>query len=98
MAGSSGSDDISILTLRHAGTDSPARALLLELCAVPRTLAKPRTLDWQITRVAKRAVYVGEVQAADPAAAIKRAIEKYDIAAEHHDRLAARPITRASQP
>ena len=58
----------------------------------------PRTVDWQITRVAKRAVYVGEVQAADADAAIRRAIEKYDIAVERRDRLAARPIIRASQP
>ena len=48
---------------------------------------------WQISRVAKKAIYLGKVEAADAAAAIKRAIEKYDIAAEHQGRLAARPIT-----
>ena len=66
------------------------------MCRVPRRSQDPS--PWQITRVAKRAVYVGAVQASDADAAIKRAIEKYDIAMEHRDRLAARPITRASQP
>ena len=65
-------------------------------CGVPRSPAKPKqrsTAEWQITRVAKRAHYIGQVQAPDADAAIKRAIEKYDIAAEHQGRLAARPIT-----
>jgi hypothetical protein len=63
---------------------------------VPRSPAKPKqrtTAEWQITRVAKRAHYIGQIQAPDADAAIKRAIEKYDIAAEHQGRLAARPIT-----
>ncbi len=67
---------------------------------MPRTPAKskPVAAVWQISRVAKKAIYLGQVEAADAETAIKRAIEKYDIAVEHRDRLAARPIMRASQP
>jgi hypothetical protein len=63
---------------------------------VPRSPPKPKqrtVAEWQITRVAKRARYIGQVEAPDADAAIKRAIEKYDIAAEHQGRLAARLIT-----
>ena len=61
---------------------------------MPRSPAKQRTVaEWQISRVAKKAIYLGKVEAADAETAIKRAIEKYDIAAEHQGRLAARPIT-----
>jgi hypothetical protein len=90
---------VPALTLRRAGTDSD-RALLLELCIVPRTPAKPKPIAavWQISRIAKKAINLGQVEAADAETAIKRAIEKYDIAVEHRDRLAARPIMRASQP
>ena len=66
------------------------------LCRVPRRNQNP--LLPQISRVAKKAIYLGQVEAADAETAIKRAIEKYDIAVEHRDRLAARPIMRASQP
>ena len=65
---------------------------------MPRSPAKPKqrtTAEWQITRVAKRAHYIGQVEAPDADAAIKRAIEKYDIAAEHLGRLAARRIVTA---
>jgi hypothetical protein len=55
---------------------------------VSRRPAKPKSI------VAR---YVGQVQAPDADAAIRRAIEKYDIAAEHQDRIAARFIvTRSS--
>ena len=55
--------------------------------------AKPKApAVWQISRVAKKAIYLGQVEAADAETAIKRAIEKYDIAAEHQARLAARRI------
>jgi len=61
---------------------------------VARRPTKPKSIaDWQITKIDKVARYVGQVQAPDAEAAIKRAIEKYDIAAEHQGRLAARPIT-----
>jgi hypothetical protein len=36
--------------------------------------------------VAKKAIYLGQVEAADAETAIKRAIEKYDIAVERRDR------------
>jgi len=76
----------------HAGTD-PGR--VLELCFVPRRPAKqtPVAAEWQITRITgKGALHLGQVQAPDAAAAIRRAIEKFDIAAEHQSRVAARLI------
>ena len=51
--------------------------------------------DWQISRVAKKAIYLGQVEAADAETAIKAAIKKYDIDPEHQDRLAARRIVTA---
>ena len=58
-----------------------------------RRPAKPKSVaDWQIIRIAKVAVRVGEVQAPDAETAIRRAIEKYDIKPEHQDRIAARQI------
>ena len=65
---------------------------------MPRIPAKPKSIaDWQITKIGKVARYLGQVQAPDADAAIRRAIEKYDIAAEHQDRIAARLIvTRSS--
>ena len=68
------------------------------LRSVPARRSKAENRHWQISRVAKKAIYLGQVEAADAETAIKRAIEKYDIAVEHRDRLAARPIMRASQP
>ena len=65
---------------------------------MPRSPAKPKqrpVAEWQISRVAKKAIYLGQVEAADAETAIKRAIEKYDIAAEHQARLAARRIVTA---
>ena len=63
---------------------------------MPRRPAKQRTVaEWQITRVAKRARYVGQVQAPDAETAIRRAIEKFDIRPEHQDRIAARQIVTA---
>ena len=59
---------------------------------MPRRPAKQRTVaEWQISRVAKKAIYLGKVEAADAETAIKRAIEKY----EHQSRLAARRIVTA---
>ena len=58
--------------------------------------AKPKTPAlWQISRVAKKAVYLGKVEAADAETAIKAAIRKYDIKVEHQARLAARRIVMA---
>ena len=58
--------------------------------------AKPKApAVWQISRVAKKAIYLGQVEAADAETAIKAAIKKYDIAAEHQARLAARRIVTA---
>ena len=55
--------------------------------------AKPKApAVWQISRVAKKAIYLGQVEAADAETAIKAAIEKFDIEPEHQDRLAARRI------
>ena len=54
--------------------------------------AKPKaTAVWQITRVAKKAIYLGQVEAAEAEAAIK----KFDIDPAHQDRLAARRIVTA---
>ena len=53
--------------------------------------------EWQISRIAgKGAVYIGNVEASDADAAIRLAIEKYDIEAKYHDRVAARPIVKAA--
>jgi hypothetical protein len=38
---------------------------------------------------------LGQVQAPDAEAAIRRAIEKFEIAPEHQARIAARPIVNA---
>ena len=54
--------------------------------------AKPKApAVWQISRVAKKAIYLGQVEAADAEAAIK----KFDIEHEHQARLAARRIVTA---
>ena len=42
-----------------------------------------------ISRVAKKAIYLGQVEAADAETAIRMAIKKFDIDPEHQDRLAA---------
>ena len=58
-----------------------------------RSLAKPKqAAEWQISKIGKVATYIGKVQAADADAAIRRAIEKFEIAPEHQDRIAARQI------
>ena len=58
-----------------------------------RRPTKPKSIaDWQITKIGKVARYVGQVQAPDAEAAIRRAIEKFEIAPEHRDRIAARQI------
>ena len=50
---------------------------------------------WQISRIAGRAaVHLGEVEAPDADAAIRTAIEKYDVAPEFHSRVMARPIVQ----
>jgi hypothetical protein len=60
---------------------------------VSRRPAKPKSIaDWQITKIGKIARYIGQVQAPDADAAIRRAIEKFEIAPEHQDRIAARQI------
>jgi len=64
---------------------------------VPRSPAKPNPVAavWQISRVAKKAIYLGQVEAADAETAIRMAIKKFDIDPEHQDRLAARRIVTA---
>ena len=58
--------------------------------------AKPNSpAVWQISRVAKKAIYLGKVEAADAETAIKAAIKKFDINPEHRDRVAARRIVTA---
>jgi hypothetical protein len=52
-----------------------------------KSVEEPR---WEISRLAARAVFVGHVKAADAAAAIKRAIELYQIPERYHARLIAR--------
>jgi hypothetical protein len=58
---------------------------------VARRVAKQGQLaDWQITRIdGKRAFPIGQLQAANAEAAIRLAIEKYDIAPEQQGRIAA---------
>ena len=61
-----------------------------------RRPAKPKaTAVWQISRVAKKAIYLGQVEAANAETAIKAAIKKFDIDPEHQARLAARRIVTA---
>ena len=61
-----------------------------------RDVKRSEPAESQINRIAgKRAVYMGQVQAADADAAIRLAISKYDIEPRHHDRVAARPIVKA---
>ena len=61
---------------------------------MPRNPSKePVVADWQITRITgKGALYLCEVQAPDADAAIKPAIKKFEIDAEHQSRVATRPI------
>ena len=55
--------------------------------------AKPKaTAVWQISRVAKKAIYLGQVEAADAETAIRTALTRYGIKPEHQARLAARLI------
>ena len=56
-----------------------------------RTTKPKANAVWQISRVAKKAIYLGQVEAADAEAAIK----KFDIDPAHQDRLAARRIVTA---
>ena len=58
-----------------------------------RRPTKPKPVaDWQISRIGKVARHIGTVQATDAEAAIRRAIEEFDIKLEHQDRIAARRI------
>ena len=56
---------------------------------MPRSPAKPKLVAavWQISRVAKKAIYLGQVEAADAETAIKAAIKKYDVEPQHQGRL-----------
>ena len=47
---------------------------------------------WRLSKIGKVTRHVGTVQATDAEAAIRRAIEKFEIAPEHQDRIAARQI------
>ena len=63
---------------------------------MPRRPAKQRTVaEWQISRVAKKAIYLGKVEAADAETAIKRQSRSTTSMPEHQDRLAARRIVTA---
>ena len=63
---------------------------------MPRRPAKQTPVaEWQITRVAKKGIYLGKVEAADAETAIKAAIEKFNIKPQYQDRLAARRIVTA---
>jgi len=73
------------LTLRNAGTDSASGARLphVKVCVGARSRAKQRTAaDSQIPH-GKSANYVGQYQASDADAAIRLAIKKFEIDAEH---------------
>ena len=64
------------------------------MCRVVRRSQSP-LLPSGISRVAKKAIYLGQVEAADAETAIKAAINKFDIEPEHQGRLAARRIVTA---
>ena len=53
--------------------------------------------DWHITRTTGEAPSTSGRFCSDAAAAIKRAIRKYDVASEHQDRVAACPIVTVSE-
>ena len=57
-----------------------------------RRVSKQQLADRQISRIGKVGRHIGTVQATDADAAIRRAIEKFEIAPEHQDRIAARQI------
>jgi hypothetical protein len=60
---------------------------------VARRVSKQDKLaEWQISKIGKVARQIGTVQATDADAAIRRAIEKFEIAPEQRGRIAARPI------
>ena len=47
--------------------------------------AKPKApAVWQISRVAKKAIYLGQVEAPDAETAIRAAIKKFDIEKPEH--------------
>jgi hypothetical protein len=46
---------------------------------------------WQISRIAKKGLPLGRVEAPTAEAAVKVAIEQYSIGPEHQDRLIATP-------
>ena len=61
-----------------------------------RRLAKPKPVaDGQISKIGKVATLIGQFQAADADAAIRLAIDKYDIEPKYQNRVAARPIVKA---
>ena len=61
-----------------------------------RDVKRNEPAEWQINRISgKGAVYIGQVQAPDAAAAIKAAIRKFDIEPHQQHRVAARPIAKA---
>ena len=67
---------------------------------MPRTPAKSKTRRCRLADQPRRQearIYLGQVEAADAETAIKRAIEKYDIAAEHHEPDRG-PADHASEP
>ena len=58
-----------------------------------RRVSKQEQLaDWQISRIGKVARHLGTVQATDAEAAIRQAIEQFDIKPEHQNRIAAQQI------
>jgi hypothetical protein len=60
---------------------------------VPRTPQQSKSIaQWQISRIGEVARIIGTVQANDAETAIRRAIEKFEIAPEQRDRIMARPI------
>jgi hypothetical protein len=57
-----------------------------------RDVKRSQLAEWQISKIGKVARHIGTVQATDANTAIRRAIEKFEIAPEHQDRIAARQI------
>ena len=54
---------------------------------MPRSPKQRSVAEWQISHVAKKAIYLGKVEAADAETAIKAAIKKFDVNPDHQNHL-----------
>jgi len=82
---------------RHAGVDrgsmaGPRRGAAAEEDALMAKNAAKPLRAWRITLIRKKGQYLGRVEAADPEAAIERAIAEFEIEEAHRSRLVAQPV------